>query len=185
MDPASKSSLRKLVRERLRILSAEEIATKSARICEKIRASDFWSEAEVVGFFAAKETEPNLESLWNFADAKTIGYPRVNGVELDLISVENPAALQTSRWQLREPLHDESKIVWPAQLDLIFVPGLAFSLGGLRLGRGGGFYDRLLAHPNLRACKIGVCFEEQILPDLPREPHDRAVDSIITDSQQF
>jgi len=176
--------LRNLVRERLAALSAEEIAAKSARICEKISASEFWRKAKIVCLFAAKPTEPDLAALWNLREGKTICYPRVNGTELDLISVKNPTALQTSRWQLREPLHDETKIVAPVQLDVIFVPGLAFSLGGLRLGRGGGFYDRLLARSELRAKKIGVCFEEQIFPDLPSEPHDRAVDAVITENSK-
>ena len=124
------------------------------------------------------------ESAPATVDAGSARNPRVNGTELDLISVKNPTALQTSRWQLREPLHDETKIVAPVRLDVIFVPGLAFSLGGLRLGRGGGFYDRLLARSELRAKKIGVCFEEQIFPDLPSEPHDRAVDAVITENSK-
>jgi 5-formyltetrahydrofolate cyclo-ligase len=64
------------------------------------------------------------------------------------------------------------------QLDLILVPGVAFDLAGRRLGRGKGFYDRLLAA--VRGHKCGVAFEEQIVADLPEEPHDVRVDSIVT-----
>jgi len=99
-------------------------------------------------------------------------------------------------------MHDETRIISPAQLDVIFVPGLAFSLSVerrdaeknarekssreiIRLGRGGGFYDRLLAHPELRAKKIGVCFDAQIFPELPREPHDCLMDAVITETGIF
>lgn len=182
MNTSSKPELRKVVRERLGTLSVGEIAAKSARICEVITALPQWQNARVAALFAAQATEPDLAALWQNAQGKTICYPRVNGTELDLIAVDDPAMLQTSRWQLREPIHDETKIITPDQLDLIFVPGLAFSLGGWRLGRGGGFYDRLLARPGLRAKKIGVCFDAQIFPELPREAHDREVDAVVTEN---
>ncbi len=140
-----------------------------------------WKSARIVAFFAAHTAEPDLEELWSAAAGKTICYPRVNGVEIDLIAVPSPSALETSRWQLREPMHDETKIITPAQLDLIFIPGLAFSRTGARLGRGGGFYDRLLVRcPS--AFKVGICFEAQIFDDIPRDPHDQRADIVTTES---
>jgi len=69
-----------------------------------------------------------------------------------------------------------------AALEVLLVPGLAFDETGMRLGRGGGFYDRLLALPDLRARLVGVCFEVQVLPELPVEAHDRAVDAVVTEN---
>ena len=65
--------------------------------------------------------------------------------------------------------------------DLVFVPGIAFDLVGRRLGRGKGFYDRLLA--GVRGHKCGVAFDTQLVAEMPEEPHDMRVDSIITPSR--
>ena len=61
----------------------------------------------------------------------------------------------------------------PAAIDIVIVPGLAFTRDGRRLGQGGGFYDRFLAQLPADCTTIGVGFAEQLLDDLPVEPHDR------------
>src|SRR5439155_1188667 len=111
-------------------LTAAEIAEKSARICESIISAAQWTSAKTVCLFAAQATEPDLSVLWQNAAGKTLVYPRVNGVQLDLLAVDDPSTLQTSRWQLREPIHDEAKIIAPHEIDLFLVPGLAFSKTG-------------------------------------------------------
>ncbi|MEY2466031.1 MAG: 5-formyltetrahydrofolate cyclo-ligase, partial [Verrucomicrobiota bacterium] len=63
-------------------------------------------------------------------------------------------------------------------LDLILVPGVAFELHGRRLGRGKGFYDRLLA--DMRGTTCGVAFDEQIVAEIPVEPHDVHLDYLLT-----
>jgi len=67
---------------------------------------------------------------------------------------------------------------WP---DVVIVPGLAFTSAGDRLGQGGGWYDRYLAEVRRDCITIGVCFAEQVLEVLPVEPHDVAVDHVVTD----
>jgi len=61
------------------------------------------------------------------------------------------------------------------------VPGLAFSLEGVRLGRGGGYYDRLLA--DVSGWKLGVAADCQLLPRLPREEHDVLMDCLVTEDR--
>jgi 5-formyltetrahydrofolate cyclo-ligase len=65
--------------------------------------------------------------------------------------------------------------------DAVLVPGLGFDVNGGRLGRGGGFYDRLLAAGT--ACRVGVAFECQVVEALPLEPHDRRMEFIITEQR--
>lgn len=67
------------------------------------------------------------------------------------------------------------------RLDLVLVPGLGFDPAGRRLGRGKGFYDRLLAEA--AGVKCGVAMDEQIVPELPEEPHDVAMNFILTPTQ--
>ncbi len=65
-------------------------------------------------------------------------------------------------------------------IDLMIIPGVAFTPQGDRLGRGKGFYDRYTAREGFRAKCVGVCFRHQIVESLPTEPHDRRVDMVIT-----
>jgi 5-formyltetrahydrofolate cyclo-ligase len=70
----------------------------------------------------------------------------------------------------------------PELLDVVVVPGLAFTADGRRLGQGGGHYDRFL--PRLRAgcVTIGAAFAEQLVEDIPTEPHDVRLDIVVTDA---
>lgn len=67
-----------------------------------------------------------------------------------------------------------------ASIDLALIPGMAFDAFGHRLGRGKGYYDRLLSHPAFASIpKIGVCYDFQLLPAVPSLPHDCMMDSLI------
>lgn len=65
-------------------------------------------------------------------------------------------------------------------IDLMIIPGVAFTPQGDRLGRGKGFYDRYTAREGFRAKCIGVCFCHQVVESLPTEQHDRVMDSVIS-----
>lgn len=72
------------------------------------------------------------------------------------------------------------------EIDLAFIPGMAFDNELHRLGRGKGYYDRLLAHPAFSLIhKIGVCYDFQLLPQVPSEPHDCNVDELIVIPTHF
>ena len=73
----------------------------------------------------------------------------------------------------------------PAMIDVMVVPGIAFTARGDRLGQGGGWYDRFLSQVRSECVTIGVCFEPQIVDDLPTEPHDVALDIVVTDEQVY
>jgi 5-formyltetrahydrofolate cyclo-ligase len=77
-------------------------------------------------------------------------------------------------WGIREP---QGPAVEPAAIDLVVVPGVAFTLTGARLGHGKAYYDRFLA--TVGAPKVGVCFDEQLVDELPMEPHDVWLDKVV------
>jgi 5-formyltetrahydrofolate cyclo-ligase len=178
----TKAELRRSIRERLARLTAHERAEKSRLIREAIVRQRRWRHAAMVCLFAPHGMEPEIDPLWETIAGKTVCYPRVGETGLDLLLVPDPSALKTSRWKLREPDHAHENLVPLEKIDVLLVPGIAFSKHGGRLGRGGGFYDRLIAQPELRAFKIGICFDAQIVPELPVEAHDREVDQVITES---
>jgi len=73
---------------------------------------------------------------------------------------------------------------WPLEkLDCAVLPGLAFDVNGGRLGRGRGYYDRLLGNPRFRGIRIGITWEDRIVPEVPREAHDVPVHLIVTESR--
>lgn len=93
----------------------------------------------------------------------------------------NDPDLIISDYGIREPIHSPP---WPIELiDFIVVPAMAFDNQGNRLGRGGGYYDRFLSQPGLRAFKCGLAFDEQLLPAVPMHKHDMPVDAVVTDTQ--
>jgi len=94
--------------------------------------------------------------------------------------VSSPGELEPGRFGVREPAAD-SPVVAPENVRVFLCPGVAFEPGGLRLGRGGGYYDRLLAGRATDALTIGVCLESQIVDAIPAEEHDIRMDLVVTE----
>jgi len=112
---------------------------------------------------------------------RTVCYPRVDGDDLVFIWVpDREALLESERWNLLEPPHLDERVMPVENIDLLFVPGVAFTADGHRMGRGRGYYDRFLARPDFRATTCGVCFAEQIVPHLPMEDHDLPVNRVFS-----
>jgi 5-formyltetrahydrofolate cyclo-ligase len=177
----SKTEIRRDIAATLR-LPPDVRAEKSGRLCEAISASAEWRAARTVAIFAPQPREPDAEMLWAHGGGKSFSYPRVTGGRLELFRTDSIFDLFPGAFGVREPTPDLARAVAPDALDLILVPGVAFTGDGARLGRGGGFYDRLLASLPAHTCKMGVCFDSQLLPELPVEPHDCPVDFIATES---
>lgn len=177
----SKLELRRDISAILR-LPLEVRAEKSARLCDAIAMSAVWRTARTVAIFAPQPREPDVEMLWAIVGGKSFACPRVAEDRLELYRVESMFELVPGAFGVREPAANPTHAVAPDSVDLILVPGVAFTADGARLGRGGGFYDRLLASLPPHTCKIGVCFDSQLLPKLPVEPHDQHVDFIATES---
>lgn len=175
----TKQELRKKIRGILP-LPPHLRAEKSRRICEAIAQRPEWSRAKTVLFFAPQEREPDVELLCSPSLEKRLVYPKVIGDTLALYAVDSIYDLVPAQWGLREPRENEQMLVQSHEVDLVLVPGVAFTKSGLRCGRGGGFYDRLLGELPASTAKIGVCFSEQIVDELPTEPHDLAVDFVVS-----
>ena len=92
------------------------------------------------------------------------------------------AELVAGRFGIREPA-ERCPGLDGARADWILVPGEAFDLNGNRLGRGAGFYDRLLCE--IRGTRCGVAFDEQIVRELPAEPHDMRMALVVTPTRRI
>ena len=183
MDPnptslrEQKTALRRAIREQL--ASMNDRGPRSERLCAAVAGSEEWARSACIGMFAPLSHEPDLELLWPCAAGKTLVFPAIRGEALEFIAAPDAASLVVGAKGIREAHGDTVPL---EQIDLMLVPGAAFSAKGERLGRGGGFYDRLLAARGFRAWTIGVCFDRQLVAGLPVEPHDRGVDAVATES---
>ena len=180
-EAPDKSTLRANVRASLRALTPEERAAFSRSLCEIASAQHHFQEARAILFFSALPDEPDLKALMQAAWSaqRLTALPRYDSAtgQYTAAVVRSPADLSPGRFGVLEPASNCPSVSLN-QLDLVFVPGVAFALNGARLGRGKGFYDRLLAE--VRGHKCGVAFEVQVLAAVPEEPHDIRVDSILT-----
>ena len=175
-----KSDLRAHLRARLEKISDAVRAVESIELCERLKTQ--MPSAHTILFFAPLADEldvwPVLElslalgvncALPFFdAEKKTYGAKIIQTLATDIV---------TGKFGVREPAASCAEIPLD-QFDLILVPGMAFDLSGHRLGRGQGFYDRMLA--NASGIKCGVGYDFQLLEKIPSEPHDARVDFILT-----
>jgi 5-formyltetrahydrofolate cyclo-ligase len=179
----TKIELRRQMRLRLGD-SAGQAAEKSQAIVTAIVAHPAWARARVLSLYSALPGEPDLAALWKGAPPRRFCYPRIEAGGMTFFEVESPGELVPGPWHPRicEPVFDPARLVPPEKIDLILVPGLAFTRDGWRLGRGGGFYDRYLASLSAGAMKLGVCFQCQLVESLPAEAHDQRVHAIVTEN---
>jgi 5-formyltetrahydrofolate cyclo-ligase len=172
MISEEKQMLRLRVLESLRAMSPEERSEKSKAISAILRQR-LGGGAGVVFGFAPLRLEPDWLALG--CEGK-VAFPRIEGTTLHY---HQSSDFVRGPFGAREPSGGE--LVSRELASAVLVPGLAFDRDGARLGRGGGFYDRLLEDSLLRAPRIGVCFACQMVERVPEEPHDAKVDAIVTE----
>ena len=153
-DPADR--LARSTRIWARIVSLTDLGALSLDI-ETVRA-----QMPTVMLFRSLPTEPETAG-WD-------EWCRARGLEIVAPEVDGP--------DLRVQPGD----VDPASLDVVVVPGLAFTADGRRLGQGGGHYDRFLPRLRPGCVTIGAAFAEQVVDDLPTEPHDVRLTHVATDA---
>ncbi len=181
-----KRDLRQRLRRILADIPPEQIRAKSAACCKRLVEQREYHKAEIVMVFLSLPTEldttPLVLRAWQ--DRKRVLAPKVSWEQRRMMPIEIRSLthdLAESAPGIREPV---SGVPIPvSMIDLIIVPGLGFDAEGNRLGRGRGFYDRFLAHPEVRAVKCAVAFEEQLCPEIPRGPLDVRVDMLVTDTK--
>jgi len=191
MDDATlewtKSRLRRSIRERLRATPDTVLAADSAGVLARLQSEDsLWRQPGTVALFGGLRGEPDLVgSLLPWLRARgwrTILFA-VEGEDLRPVEVRDAEDCRRGVHGVWEPLPGRPAVP-AAELDLILVPGLAFgATDGSRLGRGGGFYDRFLATPGLRARRIGLACEWQVSDRVPCESHDIRVEGLVTEMQ--
>lgn len=178
----SKQSLRQQLRVTLQSLGASQRQEAAAKACVLLPQQRAWKSAKAILFYAPLPNELNIWALVPeaLAGGKAVILPRFNESRgmYEAIQIQDvDKDLSPGKYGILEPLSLRSSFPLN-RLDLSLVPGLGFDPLGGRLGRGGGFYDRLLAQ--VSGIKCGVAFDKQIVPQVPVEPHDVRVNCILT-----
>lgn len=178
--PASKRDARRMVRCRVGALDAASRESMSLSICRQVAELAAEREYRRIAVFAARPGEVDLLPLLEMMPDREWYFPLVHeGRRLSFHRVRHHGEFVTGCWDIREP-GPECPELHAGDMDLIILPGAAFTRDGARLGYGGGFYDTLLAGPARGVPVIGVCFPCQLVEEVPVEPHDKRVDAVIT-----
>ena len=140
-----------------------------------------WRSAHTILLYHALPDEPNLQLLLDdgLKEGKRLLLPVVVGENLVLKFYTGGESMQKGAFGILEPVGTPFPHSAYDEIELALVPGMAFDGDGHRLGRGRGYYDRLL--PLLsKACKLGVCFPFQCVERVPSEAHDISVNEVCT-----
>jgi 5-formyltetrahydrofolate cyclo-ligase len=181
-DRIRKSALRQEIRDKLKATSPEERRIGSAEIRRRLAEQPVWKSSKAILAYVPTQHEPDIwpAALEALGSGKLVALLRYSpdGDRYVPCLVRDPARdLQPGQYGILEPrLH--CPIFDLMRLDLALVPGIGFTLDGGRLGRGKGYYDRLLAE--VPALKCGVAFDSQIAGEFPLEPHDVQLNCILT-----
>jgi 5-formyltetrahydrofolate cyclo-ligase len=180
-----KKALRVRAREKIKAITGPVRAQASTLACLHLQHQEIWSRACVVLVYWPLTGEVDLRSMITsgLAAGKKMLLPKYvteRGCYTAAAVVNLDADLVDGQFGIREPASSAVEVPLES-VDLVLVPGLAFDLSGARLGRGRGYYDRILA--NVRGAKCGVAFDEQLEPKLPTEPHDVRLDYLLTPSK--
>ena len=173
----TKAELRKHIKQ-LKALHQDTIASDSERIMQLLADDAHFLAAKTVLLYHSLSDEVNTHQfIEEWCLKKQLLLPVVVGEELELRLFQNMNELKIGSFGIAEPTGP--LFTDYAKIDFVAVPGMAFDRNGHRLGRGKGYYDRLL--PKLtNAYRAGICFPYQVVDEVPVEPTDITMDGIIT-----
>lgn len=186
-ERTQREELRRSLRERRAAVPEEHVRAASAAVCAAVSALPPFARAVQVALYAATRGEIDPAALRPPLHARgaTVAYPRVLATApptLGFFAVAAAETLVAGRFGILEPAAAGPLPV--DALELILVPGIAFSRDGHRLGFGHGYYDAALAAAP-RAVRVGLCHDFQLVDRLPPRPGDEPVDFIVTPRERL
>ncbi len=173
----SKNELRRLIRLQKRQLLPETRDILSINALSTLENLPAFREATIVVLYHSLDDEVDThEFIRKWSPSKHILLPVIRGENLELCLYKDIHHLQTGSFGVQEPIGEVFTDY--SAIDCAVIPGMAFDKRGNRLGRGKGYYDRLLSH--LPAFKIGICFPFQLIEEVPTNEWDIRMDLVIT-----
>jgi len=184
--------IRNIIKEKRSQLSEKELSLTSKAITERIRSFKFPKELTKIGIYYAVNNEvdvhPLCKILWQ--ESKRVYLPIVEKKKLLFGEYRDTSNLKNNRFKIPEPIVGIESQISAFELDLIFMPLVAFDPMGNRIGMGGGFYDRTLDNKQLdndlkKPILVGVAYEFQKQNQIQPNPWDIPLDMIFTESKIY
>lgn len=172
----NKNEIRQEIKRLKGCLTDDEKIRSAISVFEKIEATDSFHHASNILLYNSLPDELSTKGAirkWN--KIKNIFLPRVNGNELEVLPYD-VSMIERGSFNIDEPIGESLSDI--SVIDLIIVPAIAYDQNGNRIGRGKGYYDRLLQ--KVSVLKIGVGYDFQLITHIASEPHDIPVDIIVT-----
>ncbi|TWT33353.1 5-formyltetrahydrofolate cyclo-ligase [Blastopirellula retiformator] len=161
---------------------------RSKRIAIRLSDWDAFRQAETILCYVAArsevDTRPILPELLSTGKRLVVAYC-IDDEQLGLFHLTDLSELASGRFGILEPKAElrDSRRIAPAVIDLAILPGAVLDLRGNRIGYGKGYFDRLLAELAPETERCALAFECQLVDDVPTEPHDLPVDTLITENR--
>lgn len=171
-----KENIRLKVKARKSLLTSDERLREADAVFDLLeKTAAFMLSDHILMYHSLPDELPTHRFLDKWNSRKKFYLPRVNGVNLDILPYQR-SRLHLGAFNIEEPDGEDTANI--NSIELIVVPGVAYDRSGNRIGRGKGYYDRLL-HDS-KAIKIGVAFACQLFDEIDSEPFDVPVDYVIT-----
>jgi 5-formyltetrahydrofolate cyclo-ligase len=185
---AAKEQIRKDVAKVLNGFTEKQRVEKTRAIERKLFEFANFLEARIILLYVEGENEVRTKHILkrSFDFNKIVVLPAFDPErrKATILKVDHPDKdLQPGPRGVAEPNPARCKPVPIQKVDIAIIPGLAFDEKGARIGSGKGYYDRFIPELPATTRKVALAFEEQIIPQVPTESHDRHVDIIITDKR--
>ena len=180
-------ALRQTCRQIRKKLSPAFQRNASNQICDHIRKLDAYRYAKSIALYQAVNGEVDLGSLWRSAplQGKYCYFPALNDDDtLSFLPATPASAFHENRFGIEEPDIGREHALTPAELDLIFIPLVAFDNKGTRLGMGAGYYDRTLSNSS-SSLLVGVAYEFQRQSFIAAQPWDIPLDVVVTERAAY
>ena len=174
-----KEEIRSRIKAHKALLSEQERRQAAGAAFSMLEKSvAFMMADKILMYHSLPDELSTIDFIDKWHTRKHFFLPRVNGVNLDVLPYDR-TRLQYGSFHIEEPTGDDIEDI--DNIELIIVPGIAYDNRGNRVGRGKGYYDRLLSRT--KATKIGIGYDFQLVDEIDSEPHDITMDIVITDSR--
>ena len=185
---AEKKELRQQMVAFRKSLTEEQRAEKSRTILQRLYKEPVFKEAKTIFAYASMPEEVQLYDLLREAlkQGKRVGLPLITGKGLmEVVNLPSLDALVEGKFGILTVKEELQEIIPCSDIDLVIVPGAAFSERGDRLGLGGGYYDRYLSQKAPQAFRAALTFDGQVTAQVPMEAHDAKVNLILTETRRI
>ena len=184
----AKIQIREEIATIISTLSESDIAIKVRSIEDRLFEFANFLESKIALLYVSGDNEVQTKNIIKRAYSynKIVVLPAFDPktLEMELMKVDKfSQELKPGPRGVPEPKADYCKIVPINRIDIAIIPGIAFDEKGGRIGTGRGYYDRLIPKLAITTRKVALTLEEQIIPQVPMESHDKHVDIIITDKR--